>query len=267
MHIMKFSIVTISYNQVRFLEHAIRSVIDQKGVEIEYIVVDPGSTDGSRDLLDQYRDRIDTLILAPDSGPADGLNNGFAVATGDVFGFLNADDELLPDALACVEDAFDKHPCADVISGCGYAVDEFGARLRPIVPTTLTPWLYAHGGVTVFQQGTFFKADYFRKAGGFNRDNRTCWDGELFLDMVLKGARFMTIGNDLASFRLHDASITGSGRLEQNYRIDTARLFEKALGRKQVQRDIFSAPLARCAKWFAEPAYLPRRLARLSFGR
>jgi glycosyltransferase involved in cell wall biosynthesis len=260
---MKFSIVTISCNQARYLERAMRSVIEQEGVELEYIVVDPGSTDGSRDLIDTYRDRIDVAILEPDEGPSDGLNKGFAAASGNIFGFLNSDDELLPGALAQVAKAFRRLPRADVVSGCGYFVDDAGSRLRAIVPSILTPWLYAHGGVTVFQQGTFFKAEWFRKVGGFCRNNGTCWDGELFLDMAIAGASFATIGADVAHFRLHDGSITGSGRLNEKYRRDSARLFEKALGRKRDSRDVLVHSLARYAKWVVDPAYLPRCLTRL----
>jgi len=259
---VKFSIVTISYNQARYLERAIRSVISQEGVALEYIVVDPGSSDGSRELIAKYRDRIDVAVLEADAGPADGLNRGFAWATGDVFGFVNADDELMPGALARIADAFQRMPRADVVSGCGYFVDELGRRLRRIVPTPVSPWLYAHGGVTVFQQGTFFKAEWFRKVGGFCTTNHTCWDAELFLDMALAGARFTTIGSDVAYFRLHQASITGSGRLDERYGRDLDRLFEKATGRGRLPRDKVFGATARLVKWLANPGYLSRRLSR-----
>ena len=91
---MKFSIVTISFNQARFLERAIVSVIEQKGVELEYIVVDPGSTDGSRDIIERHRDLIAHVVFEKDKGPADGLNKGFSHATGSIYGYLNADDVL-----------------------------------------------------------------------------------------------------------------------------------------------------------------------------
>ncbi len=78
---MKVSVVTISYNQAEFLEQCIRSVIEQDYDDIEYIVVDPGSTDGSRDIIEKYHDYIDHIIFEPDCGPADGLNKGFAHAT------------------------------------------------------------------------------------------------------------------------------------------------------------------------------------------
>ena len=127
---MKFSIVTISYNQARFLEQAIRSVIEQDYPDVEYIVVDPGSTDGSREIIERYRDRIDKIIFEPDNGPADGLNKGFARATGDIFGFLNSDDYLLPGALATVASEFATAPWKDVLSGHAVIVDADGREIN-----------------------------------------------------------------------------------------------------------------------------------------
>ena len=96
---LKISIVTLSFNQRAYLQEAIDSVLSQGYLDLEYIVVDPGSTDGSRDLIKSYGDRIAHCIFEPDRGAADGLNKGFERATGDVFGFLNADDLLFPGAL------------------------------------------------------------------------------------------------------------------------------------------------------------------------
>ena len=101
---MKFSVVTISFNQIEFLEEALKSVFCQKGVEIEFIVVDPGSTDGSRELIDRYREQIDHVLFEPDAGPADGLNKGFALATGDIYCYLNSDDVFETDAFRRVAD-------------------------------------------------------------------------------------------------------------------------------------------------------------------
>lgn len=258
---MKFSIVTISYNQAQFLEQAILSVINQKYSDLEYIVVDPGSTDGSREIIEKYRGEIAKVVFEKDAGAADGLNKGFSYATGDVFGFLNSDDELLPDALNKVSAYLAANPRVDAVSGCGYFTDSQGARLRRIVPSKLTPWLYVHGGVSVFQQGTFFRAPYFKKVGGFNIENKTCWDGELFLDMARAGARFATIGDDLAHFRLHEGGITGSGRLEKKYREDVARLFRKVTNRERNSFDGIQDIAARAAKGLVDPAYFFRRLA------
>ena len=87
---MKFSIVTISYNQGRYLKQCIESVLSQKNVDIEYIIVDPGSSDNSREIINSYKEI--KKIYKKDKGPADGLNNGFKIATGDFFGFINSPD-------------------------------------------------------------------------------------------------------------------------------------------------------------------------------
>ena len=102
---MKISIVTISYNQEKYLRECIESILNQKDCELEYIVVDPGSTDGSRELIESYGDRI-LHVFERDNGPADGLNKGFAKATGDIYGFINSDDYLLPQALHHISQFF-----------------------------------------------------------------------------------------------------------------------------------------------------------------
>lgn len=260
---MKFSIVTISYNQCNFIENTITSIVNQDYKNIEYIVVDAGSDDGSRDIIYKYHDRIKKIVFETDSGPADGLNRGFGHATGDIFGFINADDELIPNALSTVSQFFRTHPKVDVVSGCGYFIDSEGFYLRRIVPSKFNTWLYVHGGVSVFQQGTFFRASYFKKVGGFNIINKTCWDGELFLDMAMAGAKFATIGDDLAYFRLHEAGITGSGRLSHQYRLDSERLFIKATGRQPTSFDVIQGILARTIKGILDPMYYIRRLVSL----
>jgi glycosyltransferase involved in cell wall biosynthesis len=256
---MKISIVTISYNQAQFLRDCLESVVNQDYPNIEYIVVDPGSTDGSREIIEEYQNKISKVVLEKDAGAADGLNKGFSYATGDILCFLNSDDELLPNALTTIANFYKANPKVDVVSGCGYFTDKEGVRLKRIVPSKLTPWLYAHGGVTIFQQGTFFRAPYFKQVNGFNINNKTCWDGELFLDMALAGAQFATIGDDLAHFRLHEGGITGSGRLEEQYRKDTARLFIKAAGRERSNLDRFQDLAARMVKGLVDPAYYLRR--------
>lgn len=259
---LKISIITISFNQAEYLKKCIDSILSQKFKDLEYIVVDPGSNDGSREIIESYGDQL-IKVFEKDSGAADGLNKGFSRATGDIFGFINSDDELLPGALEKVAHAFRTNSRAGVISGCGYFVDASGAFLKSITPSQLTPWRYAHGAVSVFQQGTFFRSEWFRKVGGFNVENRTCWDGELFLDMALAGAHFKTIGEELAIFRLHDASITGSGRLNELYARDADRLFCSALKRPRSARDRYIDILARLRKWLFEPSWLIRRMARL----
>jgi glycosyltransferase involved in cell wall biosynthesis len=260
---LRISVVTISFNQARFLSECMDSVLAQDHDDVEYIVVDPGSTDGSREVIRGYGDRV-IRIFEPDAGPADGLNKGFALATGDVFGFVNSDDALLPGALACIAHAFASTPGIDVIAGCGYLIDADGRRQRRILPSRFTPWLYVHEAVTVFQQGTFFRRTSFETVGGFNSENRIAWDGELFLDMSLSGARFAKISDNLALFRQHDASITSNGghsSANEAYRAHRERVFLKAVGRDRTRIDSAVDGIARVVKYTSDPAYLVGRIS------
>ena len=123
---MSISIVMLSFNQVEFLNRAIHSVLNQELVELQLIIVDPGSTDGSRELAQRIASEDDRVILIfePDSGPADGLNKGFARAKNEFVGYLNSDDVYLPSTLSLVEINFKSNAGADVIYGHGIILDE-----------------------------------------------------------------------------------------------------------------------------------------------
>ena len=166
---MRMSIVTLSHNQAEFLETAMLSVLDQDHPDIEYILVDPGSTDGSRAIIERHRHRLGHVILDLDDGPADGLRRGLAAATGSLFGFLNADDRLLPGAVTRAVRAFAGNPEAAVVYGHGIIEDHrIGRRYTAHASRPpLTPWLLAFGGISLVQQSMFFRTDAVRAAGGF----------------------------------------------------------------------------------------------------
>jgi glycosyltransferase involved in cell wall biosynthesis len=228
---VKISIVTLSYNQQAYLREALDSVLSQGFGELEYIVVDPGSTDGSRELIKSYGDKIAHTIFEPDRGAADGLNKGFGMATGDIFGFLNADDLLFPGSLSHVADFFSTHPDCDMAMGDGYTIDGKGRKLRHYRARDFTITRFFYGGARWLQQSTFFRASVFSRSPRFNLQNRTCWDGELFVNLANQGARIGYIHADLAGFRIHEASISGSGRLNDQFRADSRRIFRQLRGR------------------------------------
>jgi glycosyltransferase involved in cell wall biosynthesis len=234
----KFSVVTISFNQAEFLERAILSVIGQQGVDLDYVVVDPGSTDGSREIIERYRDRITTVILDPDRGAADGLNKGLAACTGDLFGFINADDELHPNALVEAAALFEREPGVDVFCGSSWQVDESGRRSRFLITSPhITSKLCARGVAIVVQQSAFMRMKAIRAVNGFDPDNRTCWDGELFHRMVRAGSRFKRVNRTWAAFRIYPGSITGSQRMAERYREERGRMFEREFGRPYAAHD------------------------------
>jgi GT2 family glycosyltransferase len=227
---VKISIVTLSFNQRAYLQDAMDSVLSQDYPNLEYIVVDPGSNDGSRELISSYGERIAHMIFEPDRGAADGLNKGFARATGDVYGFLNADDLLYPGSLDCVAQFFEAHPDCDMAMGDGHTIDGQGRRIRHYKARDFSVKRFFYGGTQWLQQSTFFRADAFRKSAGFNLENRTCWDGEFFVNLAKNGVKIAYIRADLAGFRIHEMSISGSGRTNEQYRKDGRRIFRQVLG-------------------------------------
>jgi glycosyltransferase involved in cell wall biosynthesis len=257
---MKFSIVTLAFKQRKYLREAMDSVLNQDYPSIEYIVVEPGSNDGSREIIEDYGDRISCKIYEPDKGAADGLNNGFARATGDVFAFLNGDDLLLPGAIRKVADFLEKNPDVDLIMGNGFISDAEGKPVRHVKASGFSVNRYMLGGCTWLQQSTFFRRAAFEATGGFNLQNRSCWDGELFVTMLSKGAKVGFLNSDLGVFRVHGASITGSGRLEQIYRDDSARIFRNLKGRDLQARDRLLSFFYRTDRFLRDPAQLFRTL-------
>lgn len=254
---MKISVVTISYNQAKYLRQCIESVLMQDYVDFEYIVVDPGSTDGSRELIDSYGDRI-IRVYEKDFGPADGLNKGFARASGDIFYFINSDDYVFNNIFSDIARHFLDNPSVDVVLAGGSRVNEDGQVECTFYPSTVSAKAYVNGAVTLFQQGMFFRASAFQRVGGFNLENKTCWDGELLLDFALNGAKFLPCMSKVAAFRIYPGSITGSQRLAAQFNADQKRMFHKVYG-LECQPNSLTKIFYRIKKLLGDPVYLYKR--------
>jgi glycosyltransferase involved in cell wall biosynthesis len=257
---MRISVVTISFNQARFLRQCIDSVLNQDYADIEYIIVDPGSTDGSREIIDSYGDRV-IRIYENDHGPADGLNKGFARATGQVFCFINSDDFLLPSALNTISQYFDNNPSTDVVLAAGLQVNEQGIQVLSFYPSKVSKSKYVYGAVTFFQQGLFFKSSLFKEIGGFNVDNRISWDGELLLNFMLVDAHIHRIMNKVGAFRIYPESITGSKRFSLEFSDERQRMFQIVFGHDSIP-NIFIIFLYKLIKLLGDPLYLYMRTFR-----
>jgi glycosyltransferase involved in cell wall biosynthesis len=227
---MKVSVVTVSYNQAKYLRSCIDSVLLQDYADIEYIIVDPGSVDGSREIIESYGSKI-IKIFERDDGAADGLNKGFSVSTGDILYFLNSDDLVLPGALSFAVDFFKKNPLTDVLHGAGYIIDGDGNIQKYIRATRFGVDLYLYGCVNLLQQSFFFRRSAFERTSGFNRKNRVCWDGELFLDMKLAGAKFKAVSKPLGVFRIYPGTITSAAEHANKLRLAHKELYFRVKGR------------------------------------
>lgn len=205
---MRISIITPSFNQAAYLEETLLSVLNQRHADLEYIVVDGGSTDGSREILERYDARLSWWVSEPDGGQAAAINKGMARATGDVCAFLNSDDLYLPGTLARVSQYFATHPecewlCGDTIFfGEGAPTTLFRARL-PERPVEALAW-EAHAP----QPGMFW-----RRSGSpitFDSSFNYCFDHEFYLRLLLAGKRCHYLPQPLAAYRLHATSKTVS---------------------------------------------------------
>jgi len=254
------SLVTISFNQKEFLKHCLRSVFDQNINDLQYIVVDPGSTDGSREVISQYPSI--TKVFEKDSGPADGLNRGFSRAHGEILGYLNSDDILLPGALEMVRDLFTRNPDIDVIYGHGLIIDADGNVLRKCFSDQFFLRAAAYGTTMVVQPSTFFRRSIFEKAGGFNVENKSNWDHEIFVDFVLAGAMMLRADCFLSGYRVHGESITGSGKLAALHGDYRQYIFRKIMGRPWGAIDPAIAILMRIKKHLFHPRSAIERLLR-----
>jgi glycosyltransferase involved in cell wall biosynthesis len=228
---IKISVVTISYNQNLFLERTILSVLNQGYPNLEYIIMDGGSTDGSIETIRKYEHHLAFWRSGPDGGPGAALNAGLARCTGDIVGYLNSDDFYLPGTMAKMATTFNQRPEVDVVYGNGYFADVKDNLTRPIYSDPWSLRRFAFGGACVIQPGSFFRLEAFRKTAGFNEASRTSWDAELWVDLALAGARFLRSKEFFAAFRLHPDSITGSQRIQAAYEKERNALFNRIVGR------------------------------------
>lgn len=259
---MLFSVVTISFNQKEFLGRTIESVLGQQGVDVEYIVVDAGSTDGSRAVIESYGDRIAHRIFSPDDGPADGLNKGFARAGGDVYCYLNSDDTFAPGALARIRDYLASHADVDVVCGHAWIVDRHDRHVRRMWSGRIDRKLIAYGVSDQVQPSTFIRAAAFRRTNGFNPANRSNWDAELMTDLIGAGARIRLIDAFLSNYRLHGDSITNSGKLMERIEAYYRRRFETLMGRGQRPFDRWIKLGLRVREYGFHPKALWERITR-----
>ncbi len=205
----RITIVTPNYNYGQFLEETIRSVLLQGYPDLEYIVIDGGSTDASLDVIRKYERWIARWVSEKDKGQSSAINKGLSSATGDILAWLNSDDIYAPNAFSAAAAAFEASPSADVISGrCrvwrGCSDD---AVLGPSPLRTYEDFLRVKSGWMnerlILQPESFFRRRAYESAGGVPEEFKLAFDYAFWLRIARKKGVFQGVDADLASLRIH----------------------------------------------------------------
>ena len=198
----RVSIVTPSFNQAQFLEETIRSVLDQDYPDLEYIIVDGGSTDDSRGIIEAYADRLAWWVSEPDRGQTDAINKGFARASGEILAWINSDDTYLPGAISEAVDYLRQNTGAGMVYGDANLVSKTGQVLGRFPARQTDYRRLRRGYVHIPQQSSFFRASLWRQVGPLDPSFYFAMDYDLWVRLA-RIAPLHYYPRLWANFRLH----------------------------------------------------------------
>lgn len=204
----RISVVTPSFNQAQFLERTIRSVLEQDYANVEYIIIDGGSTDGSVDIIRRYADRLAYWVSEPDRGQAHAINKGLQRATGEWVAWQNSDDVFFPGAFAQLAQTAKQHPEVDLIIGNMNLIDKDDRLLRDIKYVRPTYRALLAEGMVLTNQAAFWRRSLHDQIGYLDETLDCGFDYEWFL-RVLNGHRVAAHVNACwGGLRLHEDTKT-----------------------------------------------------------
>lgn len=206
---MKISIITISFNSEATIEETIKSVIHQNYLDLEYIIIDGGSTDKTIEIINKYKNNIACFISEPDKGIADAFNKGIKRATGEIIGIINSDDKLFNNALNVVKNNF--HVDSDILYGNLLILGKESRSLSIKYPKNNIEVIKYEMINTIYHPSTFIRKNAYVKYGLYDINCKSAMDWELLLRMYVSGAKFQYCNSTLACFRLGGFSGNDNG--------------------------------------------------------
>lgn len=224
---MKFSIVTPSFNQAAYLERSLQSVARQRGADIEHVVMDAASTDGSVEILQRHGGSV-RWRSERDRGQAHAVNRGIRETGGEIIGWLNSDDVYYPGAVEKVAAFMAAHPEVDVVYGMA---DHIDAQDQVLGPYPTRPWSLPAlmEQCIVCQPAAFFRRRAVDRHGMLDESLNYCMDYEYWLRLAQGGAHFAYLEEKLAASRLHPGTKTLGSRLPVHAEIND--MLKRRLGR------------------------------------
>jgi glycosyltransferase involved in cell wall biosynthesis len=280
----KLTVVTPSLNQSEFIERTIRTVLDQGYPNLEYVIVDGGSTDGTIDVIRRYEDRLAWWVSEPDAGQSDAINKGLERTDGEIVAYLNSDDYYLPGALERAIEAFGRTG-SRWVAGAALDLDERdrpagtpgtdrNGLIRPSLPSTwewtwpkgrqwwlLAPW-------HVPQPAAFWRRELFDGHGPFRRDMDYAFDAEFMIRLAMAGELPALLDGDPLAVRVHHADAKSADfsrwtpEIEQIVRINSPALTEREQRMLRITRLLVWSP-TRMASTHAVASIVARLIARI----
>ena len=207
---MRVSVVTPSFNQGKYLEETIRSVLEQSYPEIEYIIIDGGSRDQSLDIIRKYENRLAYWQTGKDRNAWDAINQGWEKSTGEIFCYLNADDVFLENTVQTIVEKFQQNPNVDVLYGDATAIDSNGKQLFPFASENFDiAKIFRTWEDPIRQPSSFFRASVFKQYGGTDETYPFCADFEYWI-RIAPTSKFLYIPLNLSLVRLHAETRTAT---------------------------------------------------------
>ncbi len=221
----RITVVTPSYNQGQYLEATIRSVLSQNYPNLEYIVIDGGSTDNSTAVIQKYADHLAYWVSEKDRGQTHAINKGFQRGTGDVMGWLNSDDILLPGALHAIGRAFAQDSTLKVVSGFRHFIDS-GGRLMNYWIRGLPTAYHLRRRCILPQETVYWRREVWEKLGPLDENFRFCMDYDYWLRMLDAGYSISLLPYYIGGFRQHEQA--KSSTIREVYRKELNSLYQRS---------------------------------------
>jgi glycosyltransferase involved in cell wall biosynthesis len=224
-----FSVVVPSYNQGKFIERTILSILNQNYPNLELIIIDGGSSDETLSIIRKYEKHISYWHSQPDKGQSDALNKGFSKASGEIFAWQNSDDIYLPGAFHAVARVFKEKTQASVCYGNWYSIDVNDSILD--IHYALKPRM-AHASyenMDVYNQSLFWRSEVFRRIAGFDINLQRLMDGDLMIQLMIREGKksFYKIDSFLGAFRRHGEQITSVTKRDEKSMIEEKYIEQK----------------------------------------